>query len=85
MAGGCFFWVISRLQADGTADKQRFSNTRDWKQNFAKDKFSEVQEREPCIVRIAVLLVSLAFFNEILQVLMQDAAFSFANRCKYVL
>ena len=40
---------------------------------------------ERCIVRIAVLLVSLAFFNEILQVLMQDAAFSFANRCKCVL
>ena len=28
---------------------------------------------------------ALAFFNAILQDLMQGAAFSFANRCKYVL
>ena len=54
---GCFFWVTSRLQADGTADRRRFSNTRDQAQNFAKDKFSEIQERERCIVRIAVLLL----------------------------
>lgn len=54
---GCFFWVTSRLQADGTADKRRFSNTRNQAQNFAKDKFSEMQERERCIVRIAVLLL----------------------------
>ena len=57
MAGGCFFWITSRLQADGTADRRRFSNTRDQVQNFAKDKFSEMQERERCIVRIAVLLL----------------------------
>lgn len=42
--------------------------------------------REGVVALLASCIVNaLAFFNAILQDLMQDAAFSFANRCKCVL
>ena len=52
---------------------------------FAKDEFSEAQGRQLKQGKADEVLPSLANFNAILQDLMQDVAFSFANRCKCVL